>query len=73
MQPGRLRLRTIAVAATAAVALAACAAPGRPPGDDAYVGVFTGEYVDGVPLYRLPPVEVVGFRGRGLRSDDGGM
>ena len=56
-----------------AVALAGCGAPSRQSDDDAYVGVFTGEYVDGVPLYRLPPVEVVGLRGRGFRSDDGGM
>jgi hypothetical protein len=73
MLPGRLRLRTIAAAALVAVALAGCATPGRQPDDDAYVGVFTGEYVDGVPLYRLPPIEVVGFRGRGFRSNDGGM
>jgi hypothetical protein len=28
-----------------------------------YVGSFTGEFVDGVPLYRFPPIEVVGTRG----------
>jgi len=73
MLPGRLRLRAIAAAALAAVALAGCAAPSGQPDDDAYVGVFTGEYVDGVPLYRLPTIEVVGFRARGFRSNDGGM
>lgn len=26
------------------------------------VGSFTGEYVDGVPVYRLPPIDVVGSR-----------
>ncbi|HTR56574.1 MAG TPA: hypothetical protein VMM27_00190 [Casimicrobiaceae bacterium] len=57
----------------AAIALAGCAAPSRQPDEGSYVGVFTGEYVDGVPLYRLPPVEVVGFRGTGFRGNDGGM
>ena len=27
-----------------------------------YVGVFTGEYVDGKPLYRFPSILVVGSR-----------
>jgi hypothetical protein len=27
-----------------------------------YVGVFTGEFVDGKPLYRLPAIEIVGSR-----------
>lgn len=27
-----------------------------------YVGVFTGEFVDGRPLYRFPTIEVVGSR-----------
>lgn len=27
-----------------------------------YVGVFTGEYVDGKPLYRFPSIYVVGSR-----------
>ena len=27
-----------------------------------YVGVFTGEFVDGKPLYRFPPIEIVGSR-----------
>jgi hypothetical protein len=35
----------------------------RPPADAApYVGVFTGEFVDGKPLYRFPTIEVVGSR-----------
>ena len=51
-----------------AIGLAGCAAElrGRPdssPGESApYVGVFTGEYVDGKPLYRFPPISVVGSR-----------
>jgi hypothetical protein len=27
-----------------------------------YVGVFTGEYVDGKPLYRFPSILVIGSR-----------
>jgi len=27
-----------------------------------YAGVFTGEFVDGKPLYRFPTIEVVGTR-----------
>ena len=49
----------IAVAAVLVLALAGCAElTTRPP----YVGEFTGEYVDGKPLYRLPSIEVVGYR-----------
>lgn len=49
----------IAIVTGFVLALAACAelAP-RPP----YVGEFTGEYVDGKPLYRFPAIEVVGRR-----------
>lgn len=34
-----------------------------------YVGVFTGEFVDGLPLYRFPTIEVVGWRTRAGASD----
>ncbi len=50
------------------VGLAGCASvltprPHGPPADAApYVGVFTGELVDGKPLYRFPTIEVVGSR-----------
>ena len=48
------------------VGLAGCASqptPNRAPADAApYVGVFTGEFVDGKPLYRFPTIEVVGSR-----------
>ena len=50
------------------VGLVGCASeltprPNRPPADAApYVGVFTGEFVDGKPLYRFPTIEVVGSR-----------
>jgi len=46
--------------------LAACAADvsriDRSTEPAAYVGVFTGEYVDGKPLFHLPSIEVVGSR-----------
>ena len=57
------------------VGLAGCASeltpwPNRAPADAApYVGVFTGEFVDGKPLYRFPTIEVVGTR---IRSYVGG-
>ena len=50
------------------VGLAGCAMqlaprPNHPPANAVpYVGVFTGEFVDGKPLYRFPPIEVVGTR-----------
>jgi len=56
--------RSMAVAMAVAIALAGCAAgPGGPAAGVApYVGVFTGEYVDGKPLYRFPSIHVVGSR-----------
>ena len=48
--------------------LAGCASdltpkPNLPAADTPpYVGVFTGEFVDGKPLYRFPTIEVVGSR-----------
>ena len=60
--------RTAFAAALLVVGLAGCAA-GLPPGTNQpaadaapYVGVFTGEFVDGRPLYRFPAIEVVGSR-----------
>ena len=50
------------------VVLAGCASDlvprSSPPPPDAvpYVGLFTGKFVDGKPLYRLPTIEVVGSR-----------
>jgi hypothetical protein len=50
------------------VGLAGCApsltsTADRPPPDTApYVGVFTGEFVEGRPLYRFPALEIVGSR-----------
>lgn len=49
-------------------ALAGCASQLTPkPADPRthaapYVGVFTGEFVEGKPLYRFPTIEVVGSR-----------
>lgn len=47
------------------IGLAGCAsdlAPRTPTDTAPYVGVFTGEFVDGKPLYRLPAIEIVGSR-----------
>lgn len=55
----------LAAAALLIVGLAGCASQLTPKPDAApYVGVFTGEFVDGRPLYRLPTIEVVGLRSR---------
>ncbi len=65
----RTHTRTaFAAGALLIVGLAGCASeltrnPNHPPADTApYVGMFTGEFVDGKPLYRFPPIEVVGSR-----------
>ena len=58
-----MRERTLDATAAAVllmVALSGCASTLAPKPD--YVGVFTGEYVDGRPLYRFPTIEVVGMR-----------
>jgi len=58
----------LAVGLAVAAALAGCASesPQRSTGSPAhaapYVGEFTGEFVDGKPLYRFPPIEVIGSR-----------
>jgi hypothetical protein len=66
---GKARAGTwIAVATLLLLQLAGCAAePGPKPSGSAseaapYVGVFTGEFVDGKPLYRFPPMHVIGLR-----------
>jgi hypothetical protein len=57
-----------AIVALLIAGLAGCAIeltprPGTPSADVApYVGVFTGRFVDGKPLYRFPTIEVVGWR-----------
>ena len=61
-------LGAFATAALLIIGLGGCAAEltsrsTRPPTDAAaYVGVFTGEFVDGRPLYRFPTIEVLGSR-----------
>ena len=65
--------RSIAVATLLALGLAGCAADrggrlGNSAGNSGdengpNVGVFAGEYVDGKPLYRFPPIYIVGLRG----------
>ena len=72
---GPLAIPTLAVALVVAVVSAVVAEAARPPapavsaavarparGDAPAVGVFTGEYENGVPVYRLPPVTVVASR-----------
>ena len=65
---GIARLRGAACMSTAlavaiAIGLSACASVGDPSaGRRSYVGVFTGDFVDGLPLYRLPSITVVGTR-----------
>ena len=58
--------RTWVVAAFVAIVIAGLAGCATEPAlrtePAPYVGVFTGEFVDGKPLYRLPPIEVVGSR-----------
>jgi hypothetical protein len=58
----------VAVATAFVLGIAGCAAelgpkPSSSPLEAApYVGVFTGEFVDGKPLYRLPAILVIGSR-----------
>ena len=66
---GKARAVTsIAIATLLVLALAGCAAglrdrPGSSAVEDApNVGVFTGDYVDGKPLFRFPPIHIVGYR-----------
>ena len=52
------RLAIVAVV----LGIAGCAS--APTANTAYVGEFTGEFVDGVPLYQFPAIEVVVMRRR---------
>ena len=58
----------VAVATALVLGLAGCAAElgpkanNSPLGTAPYVGVFTGEFVDGKPLYRFPAILVIGSR-----------
>ena len=60
-------MRRLAIGlALLAAAVAGCATlEGRPP----YVGVFTGEIVDGRPLVRFPTIEVVARRSDAALAD----
>ena len=72
MPPRRLTFaqqRPVAVAALTLLVfgLAGCAADlastvSSPSAKPPYIGVFTGEFVDGRPLYRFPRIEVIGSR-----------
>lgn len=65
---GRARAgMAIAIASVLVLGLAGCAAElngtrARLPEGVPYVGVFSGTYVDGKPLYRFPAIYVVGSR-----------
>ena len=65
-----IKATRVALATILVLGLASCAAglgprPGSSPLEPApYVGVFTGEFVDGRPLYRFPPILVIGKRNR---------
>jgi len=58
----------VAVASALLLGLAGCAAQPGPKSNTSsseaapYVGVFTGEFVDGKPLYRFPSIFVTGSR-----------
>jgi hypothetical protein len=60
---------SIAIATFFALGLTGCAAESSGSfnrtalQDSPNVGVFTGEYVDGLPLFRLPAIQVIGSRG----------
>jgi hypothetical protein len=61
-----VRAAALAMMALLVVGLGGCASQLTPRPSQAeaapYVGVFTGELVDGKPLYRFPTIEVVGSR-----------
>jgi hypothetical protein len=65
-----IKATPVALATILVLGLASCAAelgprPSSSPMEPApYVGVFTGEFVDGRPLYRFPPILVIGKRTR---------
>jgi hypothetical protein len=64
----------VALAADTGSAAAAGPATARPAvttaGAPQYVGTFTGEYVNGAPVYRLPPVNVSTDRAEALARFD---
>ena len=62
----RATLVTIILIATGMSATTAEMIVPQPPSktstESQNVGVFTGKFVDGMPVYQLPPVNVVGHR-----------
>jgi hypothetical protein len=55
--------KLMAALALLVAGLAGCASePASHRNPVPYVGEFTGEFVDGKPLYRFPTIEVVGSR-----------
>lgn len=64
-------LASAVVGTTAPTSVAEAAGPqviGKGYAQTEMVGVFTGEFVDGAPVYRFPPVVVVGSRAEPFRS-----
>ena len=59
-------LVTIVLIATSVPAAAAETTVSQPPiktsTESQNVGVFTGKFVDGMPVYQLPPLNVIGHR-----------
>ena len=70
----RLALLAIVVIGTVApILVAAAAGPqevAKGYAQTKTAGVFTGEFVDGAPVYRFPPVVVVGSRAEPVRSEE---
>jgi len=60
------RAAYLSIALAVAAGLSGCASVGHSSADrPSYVGVFTGSFIDGLPLYRLPSITVVGRRAGG--------
>src|SRR5204862_7450452 len=58
-------LGIVLVTAAASVSIAQTTVPrtsGRIPAESQNVAVFTGKFADGMPVYRLPSMDVVGHR-----------
>ena len=62
----RITLATLVLIATGMSVTSAETTVPSPPSksstESQNVGVFTGKFVDGMPVYQLPPVNVVGHR-----------
>ncbi len=64
--PSASALVALAIALVAALVVAdarvAGVVPAAPSAQSPVSGIFTGTYADGLPVYRLPPVEVIARR-----------